>query len=141
MVEARKKSSRRLVCRNALKLMTENEDKMSELTGFTVWMMEAGGISLNNMFSTGLAKGNHYGTQKCSTLHEREIEHFRDASGDRYERKMRELQEAEEEKEYQARVTKLRIVETEVVDPGSIKPSSWNLCRQKGKQQRWLDQQ
>ena len=48
-----------------LKLMKENEDKMSELTGFRIRMMEAGGIKLRNMFSTDLAKGSHCGSQSC----------------------------------------------------------------------------
>jgi hypothetical protein len=48
-----------------LKLMKENEDKMSELTGFRFRMMEAGGIKVKNMLSTDLARGSHCGRQNC----------------------------------------------------------------------------
>ena len=47
------------------KKLRENEEKMSEKTGFKIKFQEAGGTRLEIMFSTDLGKGEHFGRSVC----------------------------------------------------------------------------
>ena len=48
-----------------IKKMRENEEKLSQLTGFRVKYQEAGGTKLCNIFSTDTGKGFHCGREPC----------------------------------------------------------------------------
>ena len=57
-----------------LKRMRENEEKLTDMTGFRVSYSEAGGTQLGRMFSTNLSSGQHCGRMenKCRTCNVQE---------------------------------------------------------------------